>query len=186
MVSALLNDDVVKARPLKRAEYDCLVADGMFEGERLELIRGVIVEMSPQDAKHAAAIQRISRLMFTRVADRAEVRVQLPLALSDDSEPEPDIAVVARGEYRDAHPTTALLVVEVAHSRLSFDRITKASLYAACNVPEYWIVNLIDARVEVHTKPAGGAYTQVMSYAAGDVVTSSALPGLEVAASELL
>jgi Uma2 family endonuclease len=187
IVNAMVAAADIKLRPLKRAEYDFLVSDGAFAGERLELISGMIVEKSPQDAPHASAIERLTMFLVPRLLGRADVRVQLPLAVSDDSEPEPDVAVVALGDYRDAHPKTALLVIEVANSRLDFDRNTKAALYARAGVREYWIVNLIENRVEVHSKPihsqpGGSAYTEVKTVTDGAL----AIEGVDVPVAEIL
>lgn len=126
---------------------------GLFEGERVELWKGVIVQESPHKSPHASAVQRLTELFLIALAParRASVRVQLPLALSDDSEPEPDLAIVERGDYRDAHPSRALLVVEVSDSSLDDDRGFKAEAYAAAGVPEYWVVDVRARTIEIHT-----------------------------------
>src|SRR6187200_1961257 len=85
-------------RPLKRSEYDRMVELGLFQDERVELLRGVLVKMSPQYAPHASTIQKLNKLLMSRLQDRFELRIQSPLALSDDSEPEPDVAIVPRGD----------------------------------------------------------------------------------------
>jgi Uma2 family endonuclease len=186
MVAALVDESAPSIRPLKRSEYDRLVSAGAFQGERLELIKGVIVRMSPQDARHAWAIQRLTELLFERVGRRAAVRVQLPLAVSEDSEPEPDIAVCERRDYQTAHPSSALLVVEVALTSLRFDRSTKAELYARAGVAEYWIVDLAGERIEVHTAPSGTAYSRVTTYDKGASITLTAINGITVAVADLL
>src|SRR5438132_14039192 len=93
-----------KIRPLKRDEYDKLVALGAFAEEKVELLYGTIVAMTPQGVPHAFTIQRLSKRLMFAVSDRAMVRVQLPLALGD-SEPEPDLAVVPPGDYSKEHPS---------------------------------------------------------------------------------
>ena len=123
---------------------------------------------------------------MTRLAGRATVRIQSALAASDGSQPEPDVAVVPRGDYRTAHPTEALLVIEVADSSLATDRGTKARLYAECNIPEYWVVNVRDAIIEVHTEIVGGAYTRVEPFRAGASIRLVRLPEVEIPASEVL
>jgi Uma2 family endonuclease len=175
----------VRQRPLKRVEYDRLVRDGAFAGERVELIRGVIVEMSPQDFRHARAIERLSHTLFKQVGDVARVRVQLPLALAD-SEPEPDVAVVTPDDTLVDHPSTALLVVEVASSRVGYDRLTKGALYAGAGIPEYWIVNLVASRVEVLTRPEGGSYTEMRTLKPGDVLRAASLVDVVVEVASLL
>jgi Uma2 family endonuclease len=148
-------------RPLHRREYDRLVALGSFEDERIELLRGMLVGMSPQGAEHADVVHRIAALLARGLGDRAVVRTHSPLALGDDSEPEPDVAVVPPGDYAREHPGTALLVVEVSDTSLRKDREIKAPLYASAGVPEYWVVNLVDRRVEVFRAPRGGRYMDV-------------------------
>lgn len=162
-------------RPLRRAEYDQLVALGAFAGERLELLQGVLVGMSPQHAPHAAAIERLTTLLVQRLAGRYALRFQLPLAIADDSEPEPDAAIVAAGDYRQAHPTTALLVIEIADSSLARDR-RKAALYAAAGIPECWIVDLTAQVVEIYSAPSASGYAARRTAAASEVLRPIAVP----------
>ncbi len=129
---------------------------GIFApGERIELIEGEIVAMTPQGSRHATAVALVHEALRGVLGTGFYVRQQLPLSLSLDSEPEPDVAVVrgAARDYVQAHPTQALLVVEVADVTLAFDRGQKASLYARAGIPEYWIVNLVDRVLEVHRDP---------------------------------
>jgi len=100
-----------------------MVALGLFQDERVELLRGVLVKMSPQLAPHASTVQRLTQLLITRLQGRFALRVQSPLALSDDTEPEPDLAVVELGDYDTEHPTTARLVIEVSDTTLKRDRV---------------------------------------------------------------
>src|SRR5262245_45449860 len=127
-----------QVRPLKRSEYHQMIGLGLFQDERVELIRGVLVKMSPQHAPHASTVQKLTRILIGRLQDRFTLRIQAPLALSDDTEPEPDVAVVSLGEYETEHPTTALLVIEVSDSTLKTDR-AKAAVHASAGVGEYWI-----------------------------------------------
>jgi Uma2 family endonuclease len=174
-----------RIRPLKRAEYDKLVELGLFQDERVELIRGVLVKMSPQYAPHASTIQKLTRLLMKALQDRFALRFQLPLALSDDSEPEPDAAVVPSGDYETEHPATALLVIEVSDSSLKTDR-AKASVYAAAGIPEYWIVNLVARTIEVYTSPDGDRYGEVRTLREGDAVQPRALPDAMIAVADIL
>lgn len=182
--SSHIEPDVV--RPLRRAEYDRLVALGSFQNEKLELLRGVIIAMSPQGPKHAAVIQRLTMLLVPALVGRAEVRVQSPLAVSDDSEPEPDIAVVEPGDYHEGHPTCALLVIEVAESSQQKDRHIKPDLYAAAGVPEYWVVDLVERAVFVHRQSTDGRYHDVSKHAPGARVSCRALADLAVQVEDLL
>lgn len=173
-------------RPLKREEYDRLVSAGVFEGERLELLLGVLVAMTPQDPRHAAVVQRLNRLLTRALGDRSDVRVQLPLAVSDVSEPEPDVAVVPRGDTDDAHPSTAHLVVEVAWSSLAKDRKLKSELYAEAEVPEYWLVDVAGKEIEVCRKPVAGRYAERAVRRRGESIRLVAYPDVEVAVADVV
>src|SRR5437868_4004558 len=141
-------------RSIKRSEYDQMVELGMFQDERVELIRGVLVKMSPRLAPHASTVQKLTQLLMMQLQGRFSLRVQSPLALSEDSEPEPDVAVVALGDYDTEHPSTALLVIEVSDTTLKKDR-GKAAVYARAGIGEYWIVNVNARTVEVYLSPDG-------------------------------
>jgi Uma2 family endonuclease len=173
-------------RPIRRAEYERLVEEGFFEGERVELLYGVIVCMSPHGPKHDGALDRIAEILMRALGGRTRIRVQSGFAASDGSEPEPDIAVVPPGDYDDAHPAVAWLVVEVAGSSLAKDRGPKARLYAESGVEEYWIVNLVDGLIEVHTDPRGGLYRAIRRFSRGDVVTPGRFGDVRVAVSEVV
>ncbi len=172
-------------RPLRRVEYEQLVAYGVFEDERVELLEGVIVEMSPQDPRHSAVLQRLSRA-FAQLSAACDVRTQMPLAISERSLPEPDLAVVPAGEYESAHPTTALLVAEVASSSVQKDRRIKGELYARAGIPEYWLINLQNDVVEVHTQPSASGYTSIAPARSGDSLNPHAFSDLVISVSALL
>ncbi|HEX3482732.1 MAG TPA: Uma2 family endonuclease [Kofleriaceae bacterium] len=171
--------------PLKRSEYDRLIELGVFDDERVELIRGVLVKRSPQGAPHASTVQKLPELLIARLQERGEVRVQLPLALSDDTEPEPDVAVVPLGEYETEHPRTALLIIEVADSTLKKDR-GKATVYASAGIVEYWIVNLGARAVEAYSSPEGDRYAEVRTLRTGDCLRPLALHDVALAVAEIL
>lgn len=176
-----------RVRPLRRIEYERLVDCGLLASEHVELIRGVIVRMGPQGARHAAAVQRLTQLLVVALAvpGRAAVRVQLPLALGDDSEPEPDLAAVPPGSYKDGHPQRAFIVIEVAESSLREDRRDKGALYAEAGIPEFWIVDVARERVEVHTDIVDGAYSRVTPLGRAEVITSAVLPELSIRVDDL-
>lgn len=175
-----------QARPIRRREFEQMVELGLFEGERVELIDGVIVQMSPKGPKHESALERLTELLVQRIAGRATVRIQSGFAASDGSEPEPDVAVVPRRDYSTAHPSEALLVIEVADSSLRFDRTEKAALYAESGVPEYWVVNVRDRLIEVHDQIVGDAYTRVVPYGSGSSVSPKAFLDVELAVDDIL
>lgn len=178
-----------------REEYYRIAELGFFRGRRVELIEGDIIEMSPQDAPHAAAIRLIDYTMKRVFQEGFLVCVQLPLSLGSDSEPEPDLAVV-KGTLRDyhrSHPDTAVLVIEVAGSSLEYDRTRKASVYAEAGIQDYWIVDLVSRKVEVlrkplrHSKgPIAFGYGEHTPYAPGQSITPLALPGVAVPVAEIL
>jgi Uma2 family endonuclease len=144
-----------RIRRLKRVEYDKLVELGMFDGERLELLDGLLLVREPQGSDHASTIRRVLAAFRRVLEPEWQLDCQLPIALDDDSEPEPDVAVVPLDPhlYRDAHPTRPVLVVEVSDSSYRVDHGPKASLYARAGVPECWIIDLVHETVEVHREP---------------------------------
>jgi Uma2 family endonuclease len=172
-------------------QYLALVDQGVLgPDDRVELLEGVIVSMAPQNVPHAAGVSRALRALHRAVGDRAVVRPQLPLVLGRRSVPEPDAAVVAGcvADYDRAHPTTALLVVEVSDSSLKQDRLTKRAIYAAAGIPEYWIVNLPDDCVEIRRgpEPAARRYATTRIARRGDMIEAGPLPGVRVTVDDLL
>ena len=162
----------VDIRRWTREEYERLVEQGFFDPEeRLELVDGVILEMSPQSGRHATGVLLVHSALAPLFSERFHIRVQMPLALGFDSEPEPDLAVVPGKplDNPDVHPSTAVVVVEVADSSLARDR-EKASLYARAGIPEYWLENLVDWCLEVYREPKDGTYTSRTVLRAGDNV----------------
>lgn len=183
--SQLFAGGLISPRRFRLAEYHALIAAGVLgEDDHVELLEGVIVEMTPQKRPHALFISRLSERLFEARPAALRVRVQLPLTLDDGSEPEPDLAVVSRQEEEaaESHPRTALLVVEVADASLRKDRVVKGRLYARAGIPEYWIADLERRAVEVHSEPdaEAGLYRSLRTLGAGDTLTSATLPGLSV------
>ncbi len=179
-----------------REEYYKMADAGVFRpGERVELIGGRIVTMSPQNSPHATSLLLLHDTLRQIFSVGYVIRIQLPLDLTPVSQPEPDIAVVSGSirDYAKAHPTTAVLVVEIAESTLVFDRGEKASLYAGAGIPEYWIVNLRNQRLEVYRDPIpmtgesyGYGYRTRTQCAAGDTVTPLADPQSIIQVADLL
>ena len=146
-----------RVRRWTREEYERAGAVGLFQpDEHLELIDGVIVRKMVQGALHVAGVRKTQTALQFVFNAGYDVRPQMPLALDPDGEPEPDIAVVHGSiqDYVQAHPTTAVLVVEVADNSLAIDRGSKASIYARARIADYWILNLVDRLLEVHREPA--------------------------------
>lgn len=189
-----MSSHAVEIRRWTRQEYDRLVASGFFHPEeRLELIEGELLRMTPQGSAHATAVSLAENALRAAFRTGYTVRVHMPLALDPDSEPEPDLAVVtgAPRDYRDSHPRTAVLIVEVADTTLPYDRERKTRLYAASGIPEYWVLNLIDRGLEVHRDPAPGEseekrYRTRVTVPAAETVSPLSCPSTPVAVSDLL
>jgi Uma2 family endonuclease len=149
--------EAIRPRRWTREEYERLGGLGILgPDEHLELIEGHILEVPRQGSRDAAAIGLAADALRAVFGAESHVRTRLPLALGQYSEPDPDVTVEAgcARDYTHAHPSTALLVVEVAETTLAFDRDVKGSLYAAAEIPEYWIVNLVDRQLEIYRNPA--------------------------------
>jgi Uma2 family endonuclease len=158
------------------------------EDEHLELIGGRIVVMSPEGPRHAAAIDLCAEALRRAFPSGHTVRVQHPLAVDADDEPEPDVAVVhgAPRDHAAEHPHAAVLVVEVAESSLEYDRRDKALLYARAGFSDYWIVDITNRAVEVRRNPSPNGYTTIVVFSAGDEITPLAASETRVAVAALL
>lgn len=169
-------------------DYHRMIDAGVFdEDDHVELIEGVLVDMTPQSPPHAHVIQKLNAALVRGVGEAFDVRVQLPLTVSDLSEPEPDFAVVPSDEGAIEHPKTAVLVIEVARGSLKRDRVLKAPLYARAGVREYWISDVEGRVVEVFRdpEPAAGRYASTATVRAGSFVSPSAFPALKIAVAAL-
>ena len=173
-------------RKIRRAEYDRMVEVGLFQHERLELIRGELVAMSPIGVKHATAVTELYRRLDRACPDGLVVRCQQPLICADESEPEPDLAVVPFDPAPTTHPTRALLVIEVADSSRGVDLHDKAALYAESEVDEYWVVDLDAGCVHVHRDRAAGRWTAITIHDADAPLTPAALPDLTVTLAAMI
>jgi Uma2 family endonuclease len=187
------SEDGPQRRLWSKEEAYRLAGLGFFQGQKAELLGGEIMVASPQGWPHHSTLDRaaeVLRNLWTGVW----VREQGPLDLGLVIEPEPDVSVVAgrRDDY-SAHPTAALLVVEVSDKTLAFDRSTKASLYAAGGVADYWIINLVQEQVEVYRQPVadpaqphGFRYADNGVYFRGSTVAPLAAPSVSVSVSALI
>lgn len=186
----------VSARKFSVTEYARMGEAGVFApGERVELIEGEIIPVSPQNPRHASRIARLTSLFVGAFGSTHEIRVQLPLTLSSHSEPEPDFALVSleRANQAARHPDGADLALEIADTTLPFDRHEKSGLYARAGIPEYWILNLKGQRLEVRRDPAenpegafGWDYSSLTVLAGGQRVCPLFAPGVEFEVSVLL
>jgi Uma2 family endonuclease len=163
---------------------------GVFSpDDRVELIEGEIVEMSPIGEPHAASVDVMAEMLREALGRSVIIRVQNPIVLNDHSEPQPDISVLKRRDdfYRHAHPRTedVLLVIEVSDSTLEYDRQIKVPLYARAGIPEVWIVNINEERVETFADVSGGTYQTTAFVSRGEEVQSRSLADLRLGVSEI-
>ncbi len=153
-----------QVRPLTTNDYHRMIETGIIqEGEHIELISGQVLNMVAKGTRHNLCTRRLFKQLLNLIGDRSDVQSQDPITLPNNSEPEPDV-IIARlrsDNYANSHPAPAdiILVIEVADSSLDFDRSTKSEIYAAAEISEYWIVNLIDSRLEIYSQPQGSIYT---------------------------
>lgn len=186
----------ISLRRWTRAEYERMIDCGILgEDEHVQLIAGEIVMMAPQNSPHFTAITLSAHALQAAIPSGYYVRSQGPLALGLDSEPEPDIAVVAGAprDYRDQHPSTALLIVEISDTTLAFDRQQKGSLYARAGIQDYWILILSQRTLEVHRSPIadpsapyGYSYSARRRVSETDSVIPLAFPDVSIAVADLL
>jgi Uma2 family endonuclease len=176
-----------------RDQYHALADLGAFEGRRVELIEGEILEMPPIGSEHAAVNMPVADLLKVAFGQGYVIRTQVPIDLGDDSqpsEPEPDVAV-AVGHWRDYtnHMPKAKdlrLIVELAQSSLRDDRRVKAPLYGSAGIPEYWLLNLVDRQLEVYRNPTEIGYDSSTIYSAGESVEPLHAPGQTIQIADML
>jgi Uma2 family endonuclease len=185
-----------KTRRWTRIEYEKLIELGMFRpGEPLELIGGELVVAEPQGAEHYTAIWKTAKALEAACDGGWIVRTQAPVILDDDSEPEPDVVVVAgvAADYRHAHPSRPALTVEVSQATLDSDRERKGSVYARAGLADYWLLNLPERVLEVYREPIrepsapfGWRYARREIFDASARVNLLAVPGASVLVGDLL
>jgi Uma2 family endonuclease len=185
-----------RTRRFSRAEYERLIDLGVFQpGEHIELIGGELMVAEPQGAAHYTAIRKSAKALEAAFGPGWEVRTEGPIGLDDDSEPEPDVAVVpgSPDDYRHAHPSRPVLTVEISESSLAADRRRKGSLYARAGLADYWVLNLVDRVLEVYREPAsdsaapfGWRYARTEVFDGSARVTPLAAPGSSISVSQLL
>jgi Uma2 family endonuclease len=188
--------EMMRTRQWKRLEYERLIEAGFFQpGDKVELIGGQLMVAEPQGSRHAATVGLVADALRAAFGSGWYVMVQVPVALDDESEPEPDVSVVpgTPREYWDAHPSRPVLVVEVADSSVVLDREYKAGLYARAGVPDCWILSIEEGIVEIHRQPVsspdaryGWRYADVQHLGRGATITPVALPSASVPVADLL
>jgi Uma2 family endonuclease len=184
---------VVGGRPWRFTvrDYHRLAETGILtEDQRVELIEGEIVDMSPIGSHHAGSVKRIVGFLRERLGREVVLSVQDPVHLDDDLEPQPDVMLLRpRDDYYSAsHPTSTevLLLIEVADSSTAYDRTEKADLYAEHGVSEYWMVDLTKDAVLVHTSPSPLGYLSVETKRREDTWSAAAISALAVRGEDLL
>ncbi len=180
----------VNRRRLTVAKYHRMGEAGILsENDRVELIEGQLVAISPIGSDHSGAVNALNSMLVRAVGDRGVVAVQNPVHLDDLSEPQPDFAVLRPrdDDYRRAtpRPEEVLLIVEIASSSLAYDRVVKRSLYARHNIAELWIVILLANEVEVCRMPAGDHYASVSHVGSDGVLEPELLPGAAIPAESI-
>ena len=181
---------VAARRRFTRAEYYRMAEVGILRPhDRVELIKGEIVEMSPIGRRHKAFVINLSELLTVRLAGRAHVAVHSGIVLAHDTEPEPDLTVLRRRavpyKQREAGAEDALLVIEVAESSLAYDRSTKQRLYAEARILEYWVVDCAAEAVEVHRDPGPDGYREVRRLTGPATLALLAFPDVQVTLAEI-
>jgi len=187
--------DVLSRHPVPRhrltvSEYHRLAEAGILgEDDRVELLQGQLVDMSPIGPRHALAVDALNDLLMAATAGQAAVRVQNPVTVDNSTEPQPDIALVRRPwrGYPGAHPgpEDVFLLVEVADSSLMTDAGAKLELYARAGIRELWIVDLTTDVVHVHRSPVGGTYSVATRIGPSGTLDVEALPGVSIPAAPL-
>jgi Uma2 family endonuclease len=179
---------------MPRATYDRIVEEGILgPDDKVELLAGRLIVAEPKYSPHATGVLLVADVLRRVFTDGWHIRTEAPLALGQFSEPEPDVCVV-RGDirdYRDAHPTHAAVVVEVAQSSLRLDRTLKKSMYAAGGIADYWILNLVTRVLEVYREPVAltrrrREYRRVVTLGPDESVTPLAAPAASIRVADLL
>jgi len=172
-------------------EYHRMGETGIFrENEQTELIKGEIFHMPPIGTEHAACVDRLNRLLHLSLGESWIIRVQNPVSVSVDSEPEPDISVLKfHPEFYARHhpqPKDIGMLIEISDTSLGYDRQIKLPLYAKAGIPEVWIVNLKERCVEIHSSPAEPGYELCRKHYRGAQLKSPSFPDLKISVDELL
>ncbi len=177
-------------RRFTRAEYHRMAEVGILrKRDRVELIKGEVVEMWPIGRRHRAFVTNLAQLLIVRLVDRARTSVLAGVVLADDTEPEPDLTVLRHRavpyKEREAHAEDVLLLIEVADSSPAYDRSTKLRLYAEAGIPEYWVVDCNAEAVEVYSMPSPEGYRDVNRVEGTATLTLHAFPDVELTTTDI-
>lgn len=171
-------------------DYYRMGAAGVFKpGDRVELIRGAIVQMNPIGNRHARCVNRLGALLYRTYGEVAEINLCNPVRLDDTSEPQPDFALLRFSlPQRESHPGPAdvLVAIEVSDSSIRYDRNVKAPLYAEAGIPEYWVVDLEAETVEIRRQPSKSGYRELQTLARGDQLRCLAFPDAVLEVADIL
>lgn len=165
-----------------------LVEVGLLDGESVQLLAGEIIEMSPEEIEHSYTNRSVADYLRELLVGEAMISEAHPITLAD-SEPEPDIAIVRLPKtiYLQHHPYSEDIywLVEVSNRTLNIDLGQKANIYASNGIPEYWVIDLVNQKLIVHTQPSDTQYQQIVEYTSG-VVTPNAFPNIEIDLNQLI
>lgn len=180
-----------RTRPISVVEYHRMGEAGILgPDERLQLLNGRIIQMPPMNPGHAFSVTELAERLRSSFDDNVVIRTQMPVTLDDFSEPQPDVIVATgpRERYAHAHPRSAdaLVVVEVAESSLRIDRTEKLAAYARSGVVEYWVVNLVDHTIEVHTDPIADRYDTNATFRRGENIALRNAPTRSISVAAVL
>lgn len=181
----------VERRLFTVADYHRMAETGVLTADdRVELIQGEIIAMSPIGVRHAACVTRLTDLFTFHFRGQANVSVQNPVRLDEMSEPEPDMMLLNYREdyYAKEAPSgnDVLLLIEVSDATIAYDRTIKLPLYARANIPEVWIINLVDNVIEIYRTPKGNRYTETRKAYWEDAITAVAFPDIQFTTKELI
>jgi Uma2 family endonuclease len=162
----------------------------LTEDDRVELINGEIIEMSPIGRKHSACVNRLNSIFSQLLGKRVIVAVQNPITLDNFSEPQPDIALLKPREdfYESAHPqpSDVFLLIEVADSSFEYDRDIKIPLYAANGIVEVWLVDIIEQKIIVYRQPTENTYSKIKTFQRGEILDILAFPEIKITVDSIL
>ncbi|MBD2457814.1 Uma2 family endonuclease [Nostoc sp. FACHB-87] len=171
-------------------QYHKMIESGILtEDDRVQLIRGEIVEMSPIGTKHAACVKCLNKILSTKLRDRVLIAIQDPVELNDNSQPQPDVALLKPRDdfYADAHPQPQdiLLLIEVADSTIIYDREEKIPLYAEANIIAVWLIDINEQVVEVYQQPTATGYQHIQKFSGGEILSIPGFSDVTITVNEI-